>query len=73
MHIGGARYLASRPPAGFYGGHKQPREFYPEAVFPDQKMPEGSAFLAKPFMPEELIDAVDGLLGTAAGVVVLTR
>ena len=41
--------------------------FYPEAVFPDQRLPEGSAFLAKPFMPEELIDAVDGLLGQAVG------
>jgi two-component system cell cycle sensor histidine kinase/response regulator CckA len=41
--------------------------FYPEAVFPDQRLPEGSAFLAKPFMPEELIDAVDGLLGAAVG------
>ena len=41
--------------------------FYPEAVFPDHRLPEGSAFLAKPFMPEELIDAVDGLLGLAAG------
>jgi two-component system, cell cycle sensor histidine kinase and response regulator CckA len=39
--------------------------FYPEAVFPDQRLPEGAAFLAKPFMPEELIDAVDGLLGAA--------
>jgi CheY-like chemotaxis protein len=41
--------------------------FYPEAVFPDQRLPQGSAFLAKPFMPEELIDAVDGLLGRRAG------
>ena len=41
--------------------------FYPEAVFPDQRLPEASAFLAKPFMPEELIDAVDGLLGQAVG------
>jgi CheY-like chemotaxis protein len=39
--------------------------FYPEAVFPDQGLPQRSAFLAKPFMPEELIDAVDGLLGAA--------
>ena len=37
--------------------------FYPEAVFPDHRLPEGSAFLAKPFMPEELIEAVDALLG----------
>lgn len=41
--------------------------FYPEAVFPDQRLPEGSAFLAKPFMPEELIDAVDELLGQVVG------
>ena len=41
--------------------------FYPEAVFPDQRLPEGSAFLAKPFMPEELIEAVDGLIGHAVG------
>ena len=41
--------------------------FYPEAVFPDQRLPEGSAFLAKPFMPEELIDAVDELLGEPVG------
>jgi two-component system cell cycle sensor histidine kinase/response regulator CckA len=41
--------------------------FYPEAVFPDQRLPEGSAFLAKPFMPEELVDAVDGLLGEPVG------
>ena len=40
--------------------------FYPEAVFPDQKLPDDSAFLAKPFMPEELIDAVDTLLGDVA-------
>lgn len=41
--------------------------FYPEAVFPDQRLPEGSAFLAKPFMPEELVDAVDELLGLPVG------
>ena len=41
--------------------------FYPEAVFPDQRLPEGSAFLAKPFMPEELIEAVDQLLGQVVG------
>ena len=41
--------------------------FYPEAVFPDQRLPEDSAFLAKPFMPEELIDAVDELLGKVVG------
>jgi CheY-like chemotaxis protein len=36
--------------------------FYPEAVFPEQRLPEASAFLAKPFMPEELMEAVDALL-----------
>ncbi|MEO5824137.1 MAG: response regulator [Vicinamibacteraceae bacterium] len=41
--------------------------FYPEAVFPDQRLPEASAFLAKPFMPEELIDAVDELLAKILG------
>jgi CheY-like chemotaxis protein len=41
--------------------------FYPEAVFPDQRLPEASAFLAKPFMPEELIEAVDELLGKVLG------
>ena len=41
--------------------------FYPEAVFPDHRLPESSAFLAKPFMPEELIEAVDGLIGHAVG------
>ena len=40
--------------------------FYPEAVVPDHRLPESSAFLAKPFMPEELIEAVDGLLGQSA-------
>jgi CheY-like chemotaxis protein len=41
--------------------------FYPEAVFPDQRLPDDSAFLAKPFMPEELIDAVDDLLARRSG------
>lgn len=41
--------------------------FYPEAVFPDQRLPQDSAFLAKPFMPEELIDAVDELLAKVLG------
>jgi two-component system cell cycle sensor histidine kinase/response regulator CckA len=41
--------------------------FYPEAVFPDQRLPDDSAFLAKPFMPEELIDAVDELLAKVLG------
>jgi two-component system, cell cycle sensor histidine kinase and response regulator CckA len=41
--------------------------FYPEAVFPDQRLPDDSAFLAKPFMPEELIDAVNELLAKVLG------
>lgn len=41
--------------------------FYPEAVFPDQRLPAGSAFLAKPFMPEDLIEAVDLLLAKVTG------
>ena len=41
--------------------------FYPEAIFPDQRLPAGSAFLAKPFMPEDLIDAVDALLAKVTG------
>jgi CheY-like chemotaxis protein len=57
------RVRAERPglPTLFISG------FYPEAVFPDQRLPEGAAFLAKPFMPEELIDAVDALLGRVLG------
>ena len=52
------RVRADRPglPTLFISG------FYPEAVFPDQQLPAGSAFLAKPFMPEELVEAVDDLL-----------
>jgi two-component system, cell cycle sensor histidine kinase and response regulator CckA len=41
--------------------------FYPEAVFPNQRLPEASAFLAKPFMPEDLMDAVDELLARLTG------
>jgi CheY-like chemotaxis protein len=41
--------------------------FYPEAVFPDQRLPAGSAFLAKPFMPEDLVEAVDLLLAKVTG------
>ena len=41
--------------------------FYPEAVFPEQKLPADSAFLAKPFMPEELMEAVDALFAKIAG------
>lgn len=57
------RLRQSRPglPTLFISG------FYPEAVFPDQRLPEGAAFLAKPFMPEELMDAVDELLARLAG------
>ena len=57
------RVRARRPglPTLFISG------FYPEAVFPDQRLPPGSAFLAKPFMPEELVEAVDGLLAGITG------
>jgi CheY-like chemotaxis protein len=41
--------------------------FYPEAVFPEQKLPDASAFLAKPFMPEELMEAVDALFAKLSG------
>lgn len=56
------RVRESRPaiPTLFISG------FYPEAVFPDHRLPEGAAFLAKPFMPEELTDAVDDLLAPLA-------
>jgi CheY-like chemotaxis protein len=57
------RVRAGRPglPTLFISG------FYPEAVFPDQRLPAGAAFLAKPFMPEELIEAVDELLTGVLG------
>jgi two-component system, cell cycle sensor histidine kinase and response regulator CckA len=57
------RVRARRPglPTLFISG------FYPEAVFPDQRLPAGSAFLAKPFMPEDLVEAVDLLLAKATG------
>ena len=61
------RVRAGRPglPTLFISG------FYPEAVFPDQRLPEDSAFLAKPFMPEELVDAGAGrVFGGEAGAVV---
>jgi CheY-like chemotaxis protein len=63
------RVRAGRPglPTLFISG------FYPEAVFPDQRLPDDSAFLAKPFMPEELIEAVDELLARALGVGVQPR
>jgi CheY-like chemotaxis protein len=41
--------------------------FYPEAVFPEQKLPDASAFLAKPFMPEDLMEAVDALFARLSG------
>jgi CheY-like chemotaxis protein len=41
--------------------------FYPEAVFPGQRLPDASAFLPKPFMPEELMEAVDTLLAKLSG------
>ena len=57
------RVRAGRPglPTLFISG------FYPEAVFPDQRLPEGAAFLAKPFMPEELVAALEELLARTAG------
>ena len=57
------RVRAGRPglPTLFISG------FYPEAIFPEQRLPEDSAFLAKPFMPEELVDAVDELLARVTG------
>lgn len=36
--------------------------YYPEAVFPGHRLPADAAFLAKPFMPEELSEALDRLL-----------
>ena len=47
--------------------------FYPEAVFPEQRLPEASAFLAKPFMPEELMEAVDELLARLSGTDAVRR
>ena len=57
------RVRAGRPglPTLFISG------FYPEAVFPDQRLPEASAFLAKPFMPEDLVEAVEDLLARVLG------
>jgi CheY-like chemotaxis protein len=53
-----ARVREQRPllPTLFISG------YYPDAVFPGQRLPVRSAFLAKPFMPEELGEAVDRLL-----------
>jgi CheY-like chemotaxis protein len=36
--------------------------YFPEAVFPDQRLPPRAAFLSKPFMPDELAESVDRLL-----------
>jgi CheY-like chemotaxis protein len=36
--------------------------YFPEAVFPDARLPPRAAFLSKPFMPEELAEVVDRLL-----------
>lgn len=36
--------------------------YFPEAVFPDRRLPPRTAFLSKPFMPEELAEVVDRLL-----------
>jgi CheY-like chemotaxis protein len=41
--------------------------YFPEAVFPDQRLPPHAAFLAKPFMPEELAEVVERLLREAGG------
>jgi len=38
--------------------------YYPEAVFSEAGLPARSAFLAKPFMPEDFTDAVDHLLAS---------
>jgi CheY-like chemotaxis protein len=37
--------------------------YFPEAVFPDQRLPPRAAFLSKPFMPDELAETGDRLLG----------
>lgn len=36
--------------------------YFPEAVFPDQRLPPNAAFLSKPFLPDELAESVDRLL-----------
>jgi CheY-like chemotaxis protein len=55
------RVRADRPdlPTLFISG------YYPEAVFSENGLPARSAFLAKPFMPEDFAEAVDRLLGTS--------
>jgi DNA-binding response OmpR family regulator len=37
--------------------------YFPEAVFPERRLPPRAAFLSKPFMPDELAEDVDRLLG----------
>jgi CheY-like chemotaxis protein len=37
--------------------------YFPEAVFPNHRLPPRAAFLSKPFMPDELAETVDRLLG----------
>ena len=37
--------------------------YFPEAVFPERRLPPRAAFLSKPFMPDELAEVVDRLLG----------
>jgi two-component system cell cycle sensor histidine kinase/response regulator CckA len=39
--------------------------YFPEAVFPGRQLPARAAFLSKPFMPEELAEALDRLLMAA--------
>jgi CheY-like chemotaxis protein len=36
--------------------------FFPEAIFPDRRLPPRSAFLSKPFLPDELSEVVERLL-----------
>ena len=40
--------------------------YFPEAVFPDRRLPHRAAFLSKPFMPEELAEVVERLLRECA-------
>jgi len=37
--------------------------YFPEAVFPDRRLPAHAAFLSKPFMPDELAEVVERLIG----------
>jgi CheY-like chemotaxis protein len=37
--------------------------YFPEAVFPNHRLPPNAAFLSKPFLPDELAETVDRLLG----------